>query len=257
MKYPATLFSIAGISNYPVSSTQESQVIERFNLGTLTAVVERSDTKNTFPLLLSNAHTLSATGKDLYTIPPSDQTQFLHFTHQALQRIGAITDISYLGNFPYTYPNNWEQSYYVDAQLSQATVTQEALARMNLLHQPQQKVQTLENLSAYDLPKGSNYYVHKVGYTTGYTVGKVIETHTSVFLKSATVCANVILIQGWNPSTKRKHIFAQRGDSGALIYNHKKNVIGQLWGISTTDPTLAYASHIRPVLAAVEARLIY
>ncbi len=257
MKYPTTLFSIAGISNYPVSSTQEPQVIEQFNLGTLTAVVEHSTTKSTFPLLLSNAHTLSAVGEHLHCVPPSGQTQPLRFASQALQRIGKVTEISYLGNFPYTYPNNWEQSYYVDAQLSQATVTQEVLASIKLLHRTQRGKQNLVDLSAHDLPKGSTYFVHKVGYTTGHTVGKIIETHTSVFLNSTTVCANVILIQGWNPSTKRKHIFAQQGDSGALIYNHKEQVIGQLWGISTTDPTLAYASHIRPVLAAVEARFIY
>jgi hypothetical protein len=79
--------------------------------------------------------------------------------------------------------------------------------------------------------------VTKRGINTGLTTGRVIEV---LFEGSQ------ILLEPAAPTAP--HAFADLGDSGAVIVNSAKQVIGLLWAVDAATRSRGVANHIGPVM---------
>jgi hypothetical protein len=109
-----------------------------------------------------------------------------------------------------------------------------------------------------DLPPAGAppYLVYKVGRTTGRTVGKIKAANEPV-TDNATglVQENCILIENVGPNCEGGTKFALKGDSGSVIVNSDRRIVGLLFGGDTTLGT-GHGCHIHPVLDRMGITLI-
>jgi hypothetical protein len=93
--------------------------------------------------------------------------------------------------------------------------------------------------------------VSKIGARSGMTMGAVVDVcyPDVACIENWTYAApRQILIRGANGSA-----FSAEGDSGAAVVNGSGQVVGLLWG--TTSSGEGIACHIRPVLEALDISL--
>ena len=97
--------------------------------------------------------------------------------------------------------------------------------------------------------------VYKVGAKTGRTIGVVRSLFTPA---NAPIFGTYAMEIEFVPTPSHEHndcgndLFSEDGDSGALIVDSQDNAIGLLFGKSDDHPNFTYASHIIPVLEALD-----
>jgi hypothetical protein len=97
--------------------------------------------------------------------------------------------------------------------------------------------------------------VHKVGRSTGRTVGKVVGVNVPLERQDGTIVNGNIEIEAVSMQTANNCggalRFSESGDSGAALINANRDLIGLVHGHDPDNPNQSHASHIQPVLNAL------
>jgi hypothetical protein len=175
--------------------------------------------------------------------------------------IGFIENLGMQGNRNFAYPGESANSMYVDCatahvntSFSSCCHTNCGVKFANILHNLNQcpdftssEVSGVVRVRNSDLPSGGNYPVYKAGHRTGWTKGKIRTTTAQIVdpVDASIHTDRVILIDDLGPNCGAGTIFADAGDSGAVIVNAQRQIIGLLF--AATDSGLYVACHIHPV----------
>lgn len=219
-------------------------------------------------VLLTNHHVLTSGGgvvNDLIFQPKfTGGHGAYHLERADMHPIGEIRDTGLKGHHPYGYPedNQPKKPHYVDCatakvktDFSSCCNSNKGIKFDNVIHNLKNAVGGTSNavegvarVRNSDLPSGGTYPVFKVGARTGWTKGK---------LKFATVNAvdpdnpaihqdQVMIIEDLGPNCGGATQFSSEGDSGSVILNDQRKIIGLLFADGDTGVTAA--CHIHPVM---------
>jgi hypothetical protein len=178
---------------------------------------------------------------------------------------GAIGEIHHMGrngNGPFTYSaadGGGGGSYFVDCASAKINTCYSSWCKTNcstrlentilgLAINSSNAIEGIQRVRKQDLPQGGAYPVTKVGRATGRTVGNVADV--DVQGEDNTTHAkedNIIVIHNTGPNCEGGAIFADHGDSGAVVVNSDRKIIGLLYGGDMAIGT-GKACHIHPVL---------
>jgi len=237
------------ISNLRGLVNKETPGRNTSGMGTLGFLALVNGTRDRIPVLVSNRHVLLANdapqSAPIYRpVFQHDEGQRASITRDALESIAELLDPGLEGNHRFQYPGEAPADYFVDCASARilsnvdtvpaflhvvdGVATRVAIARVARLH-------PLDALG-WRSPR-----VRKFGGASGVTTGRVTEASARVTV-AGSERLNTIAIRGDSGP------FVEPGDSGALLLNERNEAVGLVWGRSETDPRIAYASHIHPVL---------
>lgn len=216
--------------------------------------------------MLCNNHVLAAggakVGDTIYNpqlpLPPPGTTD--PFTQNP---IAEIRDLGMMGQYSFTYPGPGEAagSYFIDCASARVTTNYSSWCHTNIGTKFDKRIRDLAvggsdvvadvaRVIEDDLHHGSDYAVVKVGRATGKTTGKVTEVNAPFTLTDRGISGTgIILVENTGPNCTGSANFAEPSDSGAVVLNQDRKVIGLLFGgTNDVSPTLGFVSHIHPVL---------
>jgi hypothetical protein len=216
-------------------------------------------------VLLSNKHVLTSGGAvagDVIYQPRFTRqgTDYL-LDRKDLHPIGFIEDLGRKGNRDYAYPGEAPKSMYVDCatahvntRFSSWCLTNCGIKFANVIHDLKEsgldssEVEGIGRVTNDDLNPGQDYVVYKVGQFTGWTRGKIKIAAIDVpHPDDPDLDRNqVMVIEDLGPNCANGPAFGDEGDSGAVILNEFRQIIGLFFGGTGTG--LYGACHIDPVI---------
>ena len=221
-------------------------------------------------VLLSNNHVLGAentvVGDEIY------QPQF-HGAALDAKDPGPIAKIYNLGlkdnrNFTYSAADGGGGgSYYHDCATAKIETCYSSWCHTNcgtrlentilgLSINGSNAVEGIQRLRNSDLPQNGTYRVTKVGRQTGRTVGKVIDAEAPGMNNETHAQQDkIILIHNLGPNCEGGALFADEGDSGSVIVNDDRKIIGLLFG-GDANIGSGTACHIHPVLDLLQIMMV-
>lgn len=191
---------------------------------------------------------LTETASGDVVMPPPD----------AQHPIGTIDNIGQQGQYAYTYDGDTAAgSYYVDCATAKIDTCFSSWCNCNcgvsfansilgLAIGGSDAIEGVQRVRSQDLPSGGTYPVTKVGRTTGRTVGKIVDAAGTTTDSSSVDQTDVLLIENVGPNCGGGTVFADHGDSGSVIVNDDRKIVGLLYGGDTGAGT-GHACHIHPV----------
>jgi hypothetical protein len=230
-------------------------------------------------VLISNNHVVAVNGAargDPFFQPRLTGTSPTYsLVREDMHPIGTIENLGLQGEHPYQYPEDPPLApgaqptlYHIDCASVKVSTSFSSCCGSNcgtkfanVLHNLNQcpdfttsDVSGIDRLSQagfLSLPPGTDYKVYKVGEKTGWTVGKIaipIMTWTDPVDSSITY-NNVMIIADAGPNCGAGAVFAAAGDSGAVVLNKDRKIIGHLVGaLPGITPAIYVACHIHPTI---------
>ena len=117
-------------------------------------------------------------------------------------------------------------------------------------------IEGIQRLRNSDLPQNGTYRVTKVGQRTGRTVGKVVDAEAPGVENGTNAQQDkIIVIHNTGPNCENGAMFADHGDSGSVIVNDSRKIVGLLFGGDTTIGA-GQACHIHPVLDLLQITMV-
>jgi hypothetical protein len=217
-------------------------------------------------VLLTNNHILASDGgavRDVIYQPRfTGGAGSFHLDRNDMHPIGTIENMGLRGNRDFAYPGEASQSMYVDCGTAHVNTSFSSCCHTNcgtkfanILHNlslaqglSSSEVAGVARVTNADLPSGGDYVVYKVGHRTGWTRGKLRTALASnVDPDDASIHQDrFMIIDDLGPNCGGGAHFADSGDSGAVILNAQRQIIGLLF--SDSDTGFFAACHIHPVL---------
>jgi hypothetical protein len=206
-------------------------------------------------VLVSNRHVLLAhgakRGDHVYQPDYACHEGVYEFRRESLLPIAEISDEGHEGEYVYAYPGEEPAPYFIDC--AAARLRAESVARMQttLTHEaPRALLKGIARAHALDAFAGRGLRVRKLGPATNLTRGRILDVAALAVMPDGERRENNILIRAEpRPGGGAAGVFAEDGDSGALVFDERQRAVGLLWGRSLRDPAEAFACHINPVLA--------
>jgi hypothetical protein len=249
--------------------TVTSSGVTGVGLGTLGCLCTLNDVGGRDRIgLLSNHHVLAsggaAVGDTVYNpqLTPAGGGNFsLDPANQ--NPVGELRDLGLMGQYSFTYPGAGEAqgSYFLDCASAKVSTNYSSWCHTNIGTTFDKRIRDLAvggsdvvagvaRITEDDLQPGSDYVVVKVGRATGKTTGKVVDTQSPFALADPAVTGTgIILVENTGPNCGSPTVFADHGDSGSVVVNSDRKIIGLLFGGATdASPTTGFVSHIHPVL---------
>jgi hypothetical protein len=230
-------------------------------------------------VLISNNHVISANGAavgDPFFQPGlTGSSPNFSLTRENMHPIGTIENLGLQGEHPFQYPGDPPPApgappslYHVDCATVKVSTSFSSCCHTNcgtkfanILHNlnqapgmPSSDVTGIERLSSQSYvtsPDYPHYKVFKVGEKTGWTVGEIaIPTMTWIDpVDSSIVYNNVMIISDAGPNCGGGSVFAAAGDSGSVVLNKDRKIIGHLIGdLPGITPAVYLACHIHPTV---------
>jgi hypothetical protein len=236
------------------------------------ATINDSTSRNNI-VLLSNNHVIAAPGckeGDEFYQPrlrrSPDGKSFLPVPEKDRHPIGWIQQLGKRGHVSFAYPGEAKQPYYVDCATVLLNTKYSSWCGtklggvdydrliFNLNIGGSSEIAGIERVRKEDV-EGKVYPVFKVGRATGRTAGRITAIDTVLHNETPNTevpANNVIVIE----STEPDHMFAAPGDSGAVIVNERRMIVGLLFGRPGNDSSRGYASLIHPVLDQLKITML-
>lgn len=268
---------VGGITIGNLKAALAGSGITPSSIGTLGALTTLADVAPRDNIgLLSNNHVLGvdngAVGDTIYNpqMTPIAGGNY-SIDVKGLHPIGQIHDLGMQGQYTYTYAGSGEvaNSYYLDCASAKVSTNFSSWCHTNIgtsfdirIHDlavgGADTIEGIARITEDDLPQGGVYTVYKVGRSTGKTTGKVVDVQATTPIGNPAVNADfVIKIENTGPNCGDPAVFADHGDSGSVLVNGDRKVIGLIFaGNPTATPSTAYASHIHPVLDRLNMTLL-
>jgi hypothetical protein len=165
--------------------------------------------------------------------------------------VGEIDDEGQESNYRFAYPGEPEKEYFVDcATALVATPIAELAATARLLGLDRATPPSgVARLHPLDVVGRRSPKVTKMG-RDDVVVGRVVDVAGSVDVAGKGRRLNNVVVRLDDPAK------VGPGDSGALLVNDRREAVALLWGRDDSDPRIAYACHIHPVLARLRATMV-
>ena len=221
-------------------------------------------------VLVSNNHVLMDNGAQVNdkVYQPEFVLQngqvLINLSRDKIHKVGKIHRAGLIGEHPFQYPGETSLPYGIDCATAELDMSISSWCNTNCgIHFKNEirglniggknNIANVARVKQIDLQTGTPYIVYKVGRTTSRTVGKVTATDHIVNLGPPTLPANITLrncieIEATENNCNGQLMFADHGDSGAALINARNELIGIVFAGATSDPKLADACHIHPVL---------
>src|SRR6266542_1224140 len=117
-------------------------------------------------------------------------------------------------------------------------------------------IEGIQRVRPSDLPQNGTYAVTKVGRETGRTVGKIVDAEAPAQDNVTHQQQDkVIVIHNTGPNCEGGTLFANHGDSGSVIVNNSRKIVGLLYGGDDTIGS-GHACHIHPVLDLLQITVV-
>jgi hypothetical protein len=236
------------------------------SVGTLGFFATNSSGARDNVVLLTNNHVLASQGGvvgDLIYQPEfSGVLGSYTLDPKNMHPVGSIENIGMQDNRNFAYSGEAAKSMYLDCatahvntSFSSCCHTNCGVKFANILHNLNQSpdfnssgVTGVARVQESDLPQGGTYPVYKVGYKTGWTKGKIRTTKAdNVDPDDPSIHHDqIIVIDDLGPNCGGGTKFAEHGDSGSVIINAQRQIIGLLFAASDTG--FYAACHIHPVM---------
>jgi len=249
---PGMLISnLRGLLDAPATAANTS------GLGTLGFLALVNGTQHRQEVLVSNRHVLLAhgavRGSAIYAPRFAERGNPRVVTREGLRPIAAIEDEGYEGNHRFSYPAEQAVDYFVDGATARLAENQPWRANATIESGAEAlslRIRGTARLHALDLLGGRVQRVRKIGGATGVTAGRIVDALAPVTCSGAADRLRNLVIRSAGGQ------FVEPGDSGALIVNDRDEAVGLLWGRSDTDPQVAYACHIHPLLDRLHVTML-
>jgi hypothetical protein len=242
--------------------------IEMGTLGCL-ATLNQSSSRDNF-VLLTNNHVLAGAGGvkgDTVYQPKLERDSsgnFKPLPDERLHPIGKSLNLGLKGHQPFAHTGEPSVSYYLDCAIASVSTCFSSWCDTNLGTGVKNEIHTLAvggssavegiaRVRPADLPPGGSYTVTKVGQSSGKTVGKVTDALGTVVHPSG-LRNNCLIVVHTGPSCGGGTRFAEEGDSGSVIVNDQRKVVGLLFGGNASGQ--GHGSHIDPVLDLLGITLV-
>lgn len=247
---------------------QSSHNLQGESVGTLGFFATNSSGARDNIVLLSNNHVLADNGAVVgnTVFQPrftGNSGTGYHLDAADMHPIGTIENLGMQDNRNFAYPGEAAQSMFVDCATAHVNTSFSSCCHTNcgtkfanILHNLNQcpdftssEVAGVARVTNADLPAGGSYLVYKVGHKTGWTKGKIRTTNANVTdPDNASIHQDhLIIIDDLGPNCGGGAHFAEGGDSGAVIINAQRQIIGLLFAAADTGAFYA-ACHIHPVM---------
>jgi hypothetical protein len=117
-------------------------------------------------------------------------------------------------------------------------------------------IEGIQRVRPSDLPQNGTYRVTKVGRKTGRTVGKIVDAEAPGIDNTTNAHQDkIIVIHNIGPNCENGPLFADHGDSGSVIVNDDRKIVGLLYGGDTNLAT-GKACHIHPVMDLLQFMMV-
>ncbi|MFK8102461.1 MAG: hypothetical protein AB8G15_08050 [Saprospiraceae bacterium] len=176
-------------------------------------------------------------------------------------RIGKILKLGKEENHNYAYPSEQAKPYYIDCASIKINTCISSKCDCNcgtnfkneirILNLDQKNNLTgIARINIADANPAAPTAVYKVGYRTGKSVGKIVDAFYPARTIDGVVVngKNIIKIKATGLNSCKKMEFAKSGDSGSVVVNAQRQVVGLVMAEDGQDPTITYACHIHPVM---------
>ena len=252
---------ISALKNYQVNHNLQNE-----SIGTLGFFATNSSGSRDNVVLLTNQHVLAANGAvvgdTIFQPRFTGGGGAYHLEPNDMHPIGTIENMGLKGNRSYAYPGEAAQSMYVDCATAHVNTSFSSCCGSNcgvkfanILHNLNQcpdftssDVTGVARVTNADLPSGGSYPVYKVGRNTGWSKGKIRTIINLVDPDDPSIHQDkAILIDELGPNCGGGTAFADDGDSGSVIINAQRQIIGLLFAASEAGGLYA-ACHIHPVI---------
>lgn len=247
---------------------QSSHNLQGESVGTLGFFATNSSGARDNIVLLSNNHVLASNGAvlgDTIFQPrfTGNSSIGFHLDAADMHPIGSIENLGMQNNRNFAYPGEAAQSMFVDCATAHVNTSFSSCCHTNcgtkfanILHNLNQcpdftssEVAGVARVTNADLPAGGSYLVYKVGHRTGWTKGKIRTAFANVTDPDDPSIHqdHLIIIDDLGPNCGGGTPFGVGGDSGAVIINAQRQIIGLLFAADETGSFYA-ACHIHPVM---------
>ena len=225
-------------------------------------------------VLLSNHHVLvhppAAVNDVIYQPKFTGGGGAYNLERNDMHPIGYLENLGLEGNRDYAYTGEAASSMFVDCatahvntSFSSCCGTNCGIKFANVLHNlslapglTSSAAEGIARVTNADLPSGGDYVVYKVGHRTGWTKGKIRTAVVNlVDPDDASIRHNkVMIIDDLGPNCGGGAHFAEEGDSGAVILNAQRQIIGLLF--ADADTGFYVACHIHPVVDLLRITMV-
>lgn len=204
-------------------------------------------------VFVSNRHVLLADGAGRGDPVYSSETlrDEAAVVRRGSAQVGEIDDEGQESNFRFAYRGEPEEEYFVDCATARVvTPIAELAATARLLGLDRTAPPSgVARLHPLDVVAPRSPRVVKAG-GEDVPVGRVVDVAGSVDVADKGRRLNNVVVRLDDPST------VGPGDSGALLVNDRREAVALLWGRDDSDPCIAYACHIHPVLARLRVTMV-
>lgn len=260
---------ISALKRYQVNNNLQGE-----SVGTLGSFATNSSGARDNVVLLTNNHVLADNGAVVSDVV--FQPRFTggggayHLDASDMHPIGAIENLGLQDNRSYAYANESANSMFVDCATAHVNTSFSSCCRTNcgtkfanILHNLNQcpdftssDVTGMARVTNADLPTSGSYLVYKVGHRTGWTKGKIRTAAANIVdpTDASIHQDRVIIIDDLGPNCGGGTVFADEGDSGSVIINAQRQIIGLLF--ASTDSGFYVACHIHPVVDLLGITLV-
>jgi hypothetical protein len=223
-------------------------------LGTLGFFGAERGAAGAAPVLVSSRHVLFAYGarptEPVYQPEFSRRGDSYEFRSDSLYPIATLCHEGLEGHHRYRYAGEVEDDYFVDCAAARLDEKYRARFRPAL---PEPGIGGKTRIARTRRVVGADrdVRVYKWGRKTGLTSGRLLDVKATVTGPGGVERRNVIVVKN-----DESACFADDGDSGALLVNGRAEPVGLVWGKSETEPSIAFACHIHPVLDCLGLSLL-
>jgi len=219
---------------------------------------------------LTNHHVIeaptAAAGNTIYQPKITGNPGSYTLAREDMHPIGSIENLGKRGNHPYAYAGDPAVSpapeYFVDCasikintKFSSCCGTNKGIKFGNLVHDLNKTalgsggIEGIARVRNVDVAAVSEYKVYKVGETTGWTTGKLFAAEMDLDdpIDPTIHYGTFMMINDLGPNCGGGSVFARGGDSGAVVVNSDRKIVGLLVGDLEGLPGYYYACHIHPV----------
>jgi hypothetical protein len=218
----------------------------RSGVGTVSFLALVNGTRSRRIVLVSNRHVLLAhggcRGDPLYrpSLSPRGSTSVVS---GAGPQIAEVEDEGVEDNHRFRYDGEAESGYFVDCATARLTAAfHPELTPLLGSDHARSPVVGVRRLHALDVIGARAPRVRALAGVSGTIEARVLSVAAAVEVPGGPLRLNNVVIR-----CAAQALLAQ-GDSGALLLDERDRAVGMVWGRDDRDPSLAYASHIHPVL---------
>ena len=209
-------------------------------------------------VLVSNNHVLTfggaSVGDTVYQpkfVEASGQISIV-LDQEQRHPIGKINNAGKDGIHSYSYPSEAAADFFVDAATAKLDICISSWCNTNCGVSYKNEIRGLNivgNSKLEDVTRvgqsdlgGNDYVVYKVGRRTSRTKGKVIDIGDPLGI------GRLITIEATEADCEGILRFVEKGDSGSALVNAQNKLVGLVFAKSNSNPAIAYACHIHPVI---------